>query len=155
MSGASAQRVRFELRPSPLLAALIIAAHVAAAAAVYSVMRGWAAAALAMALLLLGFAAAWSRALLRSAGSVRAIQVGGEQPVFELAGGESLSAAVGDRRYVTRYVVALPLKRPLSRTLLVTADMLGPREFRRLRLWALWGRLPAGPRGVASAQLAS
>ncbi|HKU47514.1 MAG TPA: hypothetical protein VJQ58_11565, partial [Burkholderiales bacterium] len=68
----------------------------------------------------------------------------------QLAGGESLSAAVGDRRYVTRYVVALPYQiqakagRPLGRTLLVTRDMLGSREFRRLRLWALWNRLPSG-----------
>ena len=142
--------MRFELSPSPLLAALIVAAHVAAAAAAYSVMRGWAATGLAIAILLLGVAAAWSRALLRSRHSVRAIQLGGEQPVFELAGGESLSAAVGHRRYVTRLVVTLPLSRPPGRTLLVTADMLGAQEFRRLRLWALWGRLPA----VAGAQLA-
>jgi hypothetical protein len=150
LSSASPPRARFELSPSPLLAALIVAAHLAAAAAVCSVLQGWAAIALAVALVLLGAAAAWSRALLRSRDSVRAIQLGGEQPVFELAGGESLSAAVGDRRYVTRFVVTLPLSRPLGRTLLVTADMLGPREFRRLRLWALWGRLP----GVALAQLA-
>ena len=113
-------------------------------------MQGWPAAGLAVAIVLLGVAAAWSRALLRSRDSVRAIQLGGEQPVFELAGGESLRAAVGHRRYVTRFVVTLPLSRPLGRTLLVTADMLGAQEFRRLRLWALWGRLP----GVASAQLA-
>ena len=150
MSGAFSPRVRFELSPSPLLAALIVAAHLVAAVAAYSMLRGWAAAGLAMAIFLLGAAAAWSRALLRSRGSVRAIQLGGEVPVFELAGGESLSAAVGRRRYVTRFVVCLPLASPLGRTLLVTADMLGPREFRRLRLWALWGRLP----GVAPAQLA-
>ena len=155
MSGASSQRDRFELSPSALLAALIIGAHLAAGIAVSAVMRGWAAAALAIAFVLLGIAAAWSRALLRSPSSVRAIQVGGERPVFELAGGESLSAAVGDRRYVTRHVVALPLGRPLSRTLLVTADMLGPRQFRRLRLWALWGRLPSEARNVAPEQLRS
>ena len=36
------------------------------------------------------------------------IEVGGPAPVFELAGGESLSAALGNRRYVTRHLVALP-----------------------------------------------
>ena len=118
-------------------------------------MQGWAAAGLAIGLLLLGAAAAWSRALLRSPSSVRAIRVGGEQPVFELASGESLSATVGDRRYVSRFVVALPLGSPLSRTLLVTADMLGPGEFRRLRLWALWSRLSVERRGVARTQLLS
>jgi hypothetical protein len=145
--------VRFEISPSPRLALAIVAAHLAAAIAVYSVLQGWVAAALAVALFLLGCVAAWSRALLRAPASVRAIQVGGEQPLFELARGESLSAAVGDRRYVTRYVVALPLGKPLRRMLFVTADMLGPREFRRLRLWALWNRLPSEARNVAPAQL--
>jgi hypothetical protein len=150
LSGASFQRVRFELSPSPLLATLIVGAHLAAAITAYWVMQGWAATGLAAALMLLGLAAAWSRALLRSRASVRAIEVGGEVPVFELAGGERLTATVGHRRYVTRFVVCLPLAPPLARTLFVTADMLGPREFRRLRLWALWERLP----GVAPAQLA-
>jgi hypothetical protein len=151
--------VRFDVSPSPRFAAAIVGAHLAAAIAVYSVLQGWAAATLAIALFLLGCAAAWSRALLRSPASVRAIQVGGDQPIFELANGESLSAAVGERRYVTRFVVALPLGRPLSRTLLLTADMLGPREFRRLRLWSLWNRLPSrtpsAERNVAPAQLLS
>ena len=130
-------------------------AHLAAAVAVYSVMRGWTAGALAVALVALGAAAAWSRALLRSSASVRAMELGGDAAVFELAGGERLSAVVGHRRYVTRYVVALPLRAPAGRTLLITADMLGPREFRRLRLWALWNRLPSEPRNVAPAQLVS
>jgi hypothetical protein len=133
---------------------LIVAAHLAAAAAVCAVMQGWAAIGLAVALALLGGYAAWSRALLRSRDSVRAIQLGGEQPLFELAGGESLSAAIGQRRYVTRFVVTLPLSHPLSRTLLVTADMVGAQEFRRLRLWAIWGRLPERLPAVAPAQLA-
>ena len=120
----------------------------------YSVMPGRTAGALAIALFLLGLAAAWSRALLRSPGSIRAIELRGEQPVFELASGASLSAAVGHRRYVTRFLVTLPLSKPLGRTLLVSADMLGAREFRRLRLWALWGRLPVRVPGVAPAQLA-
>jgi len=112
------------------------------------VLRGAAGVLLAIALAGLGMAAAWSRALLRSSSSVRAFELAGTAPVFELAGGESLSALVGQRRYVTRYLVTLPIGKPLGRTLLVTPDMLGRREFRRLRLWALWGRLP----GVASTQ---
>jgi hypothetical protein len=144
---------RFELSPSPRLAAALVAAHLSAALAAYSVLQGALAGALALALLTLGLAAAWSRALLRSRASVRAIEIGGEVPLFELARGERLSAAVGTRRYVTRYVVALPVAKPLSRTLLITADMLGPREFRQLRLWALWNRLPSGGRNVAPAQL--
>jgi hypothetical protein len=136
LSGA----VRFELSPSPLLAAAIVGAHAAAALAAYLVMPGLAGALLSLALIALGGAAAWNRALLRSSASVRAIQVGGAETLFELASGESFSARVAERRYVTRYVVALPLR---NRTLLVTADMLGAVEFRRLRLWALWNRLPS------------
>lgn len=147
--------VRFELSPSPLLAAAIIGAHAAAALAAYVAMPGIAGLLLALALFILGVAAAWSRALLRSSASVRAIQVGGAETLFELASGESLTAPVAERRYVTRLVVALPLGRPLSRTLLVTADMLGAAEFRRLRLWALWNRLPSERQGVAAKQLAA
>ena len=126
-------------------------AHAAAAAALWLVLPGIAGAALAVAFLALGAAAAWSRALLRAAHSVRAIELGGATPVFRLADGTELAAPVAARRYVTRYVVALPLGRPLRRTLLVSADMLGREEFRRLRLWALWNRLP----GVAPKQLAA
>jgi hypothetical protein len=144
--------VRFELSPSPLLAIALLAAHAAAALAVYLSMPGWAGALLATAFVALGAAAAWARALLRSPASVRAIELGAAEPVFHLASGESLAAPVGERRYVTRYVVALPFR---NRTLLVTRDMLGAREFRRLRLWALWNRLPSDRQGVAAKQLAA
>ena len=60
----------------------------------------------------------------------------------ELARGDRLGADVASRRYVTRLVVVLPLLTPFRRTLLVTADMLDPQEFRLLRIWALWNRLP-------------
>jgi hypothetical protein len=39
-------------------------------------------------------------------------------------------------------MATLPVRRPMRRTILVTGDMLRAEEFRRLRLWALWGRLP-------------
>ena len=129
-----------------------MAAYAGAGVALCLVIPGWAGVLLAVALVALGAAAAWSRALLRSPASVRAMELGGASPVFHLASGESLSAAVGERRYVTRYIVALPYG---NRTLLVTRDMLGAREFRRLRLWALWNRLPSERRGVAPKQLAA
>ena len=144
--------VRFELSPSPALAVAILAAHAAAGVALYLVVPGWPGVLLALALLALGAAAAWGRALLRSAASVRAIEIGGPSPVFHLANGESLAAPVAARRYVTRHVVVLP---STSRTLLVTRDMLGAAEFRRLRLWALWNRLPSERRNVAPKQLAA
>jgi len=144
----SAPVLRLTLAPSPLLALAIVALHAAAAACSVAVLPGPAGVALAAAFLALGFAAAWSRALLRSRLSVRALEISGAALALELTGGDRIAAQVAERRYVSRLAVTLPLQRP-RRTLLVTADMLPAPEFRRLRIWALWGRLP----GVAAAQL--
>jgi len=57
-------------------------------------------------------------------------------------------AELGASRHVSRFMVALPVRRPMRRTVLVTSGMLPAEEFRRLRLWALWGKLP-----VAAKQL--
>lgn len=137
--------LRLTLSPSPVFAAVIVVLHCAAGAAAFVVMPGFPGAALAAALLALGLAAAWRGALLGSARSVRALEIGEESVVLELANGERMAGAPPARCYVSRLAVVLPL----SRTVLVSADMLGPLEFRRLRLWALWGRLPA----VAGKQL--
>ena len=151
MSGA----LRLELKPSPRLAALIIVAHGAAATAAYVAAPGAMTALLAALLLILGVAAAWSRALLRNPGSVRAIEIGPGSLVVELAAGDSFAAEVATRHYVSRFLVILPLVSPFRRTLLLTGDMLAPEEFRRLRIWALWNRLPPEKRGVAAKQLAA
>jgi hypothetical protein len=147
--------VRFELKAAPRLATAIVAAHLAAALGAYAALPRAAGIALALALVALGAAAAWSRALLRAARSVRALEVGAAEATFELASGERLSAPVGERRYVTRHLVALSVGGTLRRALLITADMLPAREFRRLRIWALWNRLPSDRRGVAPKQLAA
>ena len=143
--------LRLELRPSWPLAALVVLAHGAAAAALGALIKGPLGVAAALGFIALGAAAAWSRALLAARNSVRAIELGAAEPVVELANGARVAAPVAARRYVTRYVVALPLGGELRRTLLVTADMLRGEEFRRLRLWALWNRLPR----VAPKQLAA
>ncbi|HET7198469.1 MAG TPA: hypothetical protein VFI86_07365 [Burkholderiales bacterium] len=139
--------MRLQLRPSYPFAAAIVAAHGAAALAVLSLMGGFYGGALGAALLALGLASAWRRALLRGPSAVRVLEISGSGLTCETARGSALVAA-GPRRYVSRLLVALPAGR---RTLLVTADMLEPGEFRRLRVWALWGRLP----GVAGEQLAA
>ncbi|MGH8741935.1 MAG: hypothetical protein ACREUN_13540 [Burkholderiales bacterium] len=100
---------------------------------------GPAGAALGAMLAALGLAAAWSRALLGSRRSVRALEIDGASVVLELAGGQRTAAAHPGRCYVSRLAVVLPL----SKAVLISADMLGPQEFRRLRLWALWQKLPA------------
>jgi len=133
------------------MAVLIVALHVAAAGCVVAVLPGIPGAALGAALLALGLASAWSRALLRSQASPRVLELEGDHATLELGGGVRLSAPVGPRRFVSRLAVALPLGRPLRRTILVSAGMLDGESFRRLRIWALWGRLP----GVAGTQLAA
>jgi hypothetical protein len=73
---------------------------------------------------------------------VHALSLVGPKLEVELAGGESFEAEVAERRYVGRYLVILNLRRPVRRTILVARDMLDANSFRRLRIWALWGRLP-------------
>jgi hypothetical protein len=133
---------RVALSPSWNLAAAIVALHAAAAAAVVFTWGNPGGYALGAALVALGLAAAWARALLRSTRSVVVIDFSGR---VELRNGASHAIAAG-RRHVGRFMVTLPLK---GRTVLVTRDMLRAEEFRRLRLWALWGKLP----GVAPEQL--
>jgi len=139
---------QFHLAPSRTLALVIVAAHSAAAVAVLSVARetpaGWALAGLLVAL---GVATAWDRALLRSAGSIRAFALEGPDLIaLEPSGQHPVRTRVGAQRWVGARLVILPLNGPRRRSLLVTGDMLDADAFRRLRLWALWGTLP----GVAS-----
>src|SRR5262245_60844648 len=110
-------------------------------------MPGAAGGLLALALFALGLASAWGRALLRSPASVRAIEISGASLALELASGR-IPAEAAERRYVSRFAVSVPLRRP-RRTILITPGMMSAEDFRRLRIWALWGRLP----GVVAAQL--
>jgi hypothetical protein len=143
------RRLRVELAPSVPLATAVIGLHLAAALSVLLLMPTLAGAALAAALSALGAMAAWSRALLRSPLSVRAVDVEGPKLALELANGERIAAEVARRRYVGRFMISLPILQPVRRTLLITADMAEADSFRRLRIWALWGKLPA----VAAKQL--
>jgi len=137
---------RLALLPSRFLAAAILGLHIVAAGCVRLALPGWGGVALAAVLLAVGLLAARSRALLAAPTSPRTLVLGDRLSV-ELLNGETLS---GERRpgHVSRWLVTLPVGK---RTLLVTRDMLGEEEFRRLRLWALWGRLPR--RSVAAEQL--
>ncbi len=137
---------RLALLPSRFLAAAILGLHMVAAGCVRLALPGWSGTALAAVLLVVGLLAARSRALLAAASSPRALVLG-DRLAVELVNGATLS---GERQpgHVSRWLVTLPLEK---RTLLITRDMLRAEEFRRLRLWALWGRLPRG--SVAAEQL--
>jgi hypothetical protein len=139
---------RLALSPSWTLAGAIVALHAAAAICMPLLLPSIAGWALALLFGALGLAAAWARGLLASAKSPRALELA-EELTVELKDGSRFPAALSSRRHVSRYMVTLPMTRPVRRTVLVTRDMLGAEEFRRLRLWALWGRLPAAHKQLA------
>jgi hypothetical protein len=140
--------LRVELRASGTLAAAMLSFHAAGAAGVLLVAPGAVGIALAVLLIALGAAAAWDRALLRGPHSIRVLEVAsdGAMRAF-LAGGEKLQGRAAGRSHVGPWWVVLPFA-GRRRVALVAADMLAPDEFRRLRLWALWGRVPARNAGA-------
>ena len=141
--------LRLELAPSPGLAVVLVVLHAAAALCLLAVLPRLAGSVAALLVLGSGLWSAWSRALLRSGSSLRTIHVTGEAMEIGLASGQVLQVEALARRYVGRMLVLMPLRRPMRRTILVTADMLPSESFRQLRVWALWGKLPP----VAGTQL--
>lgn len=136
--------LRLELRASRALAGALALVHGAAAAALAAAVPGLAGGALALLALALGAASIWDKALLRSGSAVRALELAaGGAATLVLADGRCLAARIGPRRHIGPGWVALPLSGASRRSLLVLRDMLPPTEFRWLRLWALWGRVPA------------
>ena len=134
--------MRLELSPSLALAAAIVALHGAAGACLLAALEGaagWALAGLAAAL---GLAAARDRALLKGARAPRALLIfPGGAASLERADGASRPVAAVRGAGVTRFWVALRLPAGIRRGLLVTRGMMAAEDFRRLRVWALWGRL--------------
>jgi hypothetical protein len=143
------RRLRLELAPSVPLAIALMGAHAAAAACLVAVMPGAAGLGAAALVVLAGAASARKRALLRGRAAVRALEIGAEELEVRLGSGERFPAELAERRYVGRHVVVLCLRRPVRRTILVTRGMADAQLFRRLRIWALWGKLPV----VAAKQL--
>ena len=123
----------------------IVAAHAGAGWGAALALGGAAGLALGVAIVALGMAGAWGRALLRSPSSIRGIEVRADQVRITLASGASMDVRVAQRRYVSRWLVTLPIVAPSRRTVLITSDMLPAASFRRLRVWALWGQLAREP----------
>ena len=153
MNGAPT--VNLILSPSPGLALCIAGAHAAAAACLWLLLPGLPGPILAALVLALGIAVAWDRALLAAAVSVRGLELCADDAVvLLLRDGRRVPAAVGQGRFVSRLCVALPVRAPGRRSLIVTPGMLEPESFRILRLWAIWGRVP-GSATVATRELPS
>jgi uncharacterized membrane protein len=132
-----------ELSPSRGFAAIVVTVHAAAAACVAAVYPGIAGGLVAALLLALGIFTALDRALLRHPDSVRSLLIEGPHTLgLVTADGRRSDVLAGNRRHVSRLAVIIPVRHTMRRTIVVTGDMLDVESFRRLRLWALWGRVP-------------
>lgn len=135
--------LNFELSPSRGFAAIIVTVHAAAAACVAAVLPGIAGWLVAVLLLALGIFTALDRALLRRSDSVRSLLIEGPHALsLVTATGRRSNVRVGTRKHVSRLAVIVPVAHTMRRTIVVTRDMLDVESFRKLRLWALWGRVP-------------
>jgi len=114
------------------------------------VLPGLAGVAVAALLVGLGVATAWDRALLRHRNSIRTLLIEGPQTMRLITrNGAEAAVQAAARRYVSRLAVIVSMRHGTRRTIVVAYDMLDVESFRRLRLWAMWGRAP----GVAPEQL--
>ena len=134
-------------RASPWLALLLLCAHVAAGAAAWISIGAAAGAALALLAMAAGILATHRYALLLakdSPASLRFDEVA-ELRIVDRIGRDWIPVA-DSPRYVCRWFVIIAASGPGGRVrqLLVTRDMLPHEPFRRLRIWALWGAVPAG-----------
>ena len=144
--------LRLDLRASRALAASLVLAHGLAAGSLLLFVPGAPGAALAALVVALGVAVTWDRALLRGRDAVRALELGADGAVtLELGDGRRPQGLASGRRNVGRGWVILSLPGMPRRSVVVLRDMLAPAEFRRLRLWALWGKLPSGSRAMHAA----
>jgi len=142
--------LRLELRASRALAAAILALHAAAALSVLGVMGGLEGAGLSIGLMLVGALAARDRALLVGSRAVRALELGREGAfTAELANGVRIAGKAGARRHLGPWWVVVPLA-GAPWAALVVKGMLAPEAYRRLRVWALWGRLPASAQAIGA-----
>lgn len=138
--------LRLELRGSPALAGLVVVSHGLAAGVLLAFLPPAQGTLGALLLLVLAAHGVRTSALLLAPGSPRALRPGPDAVMaVGLRSGEEVSGAVLERRFVSRWLVIVDLAGAGGRrTILVARDMLDPEAFRRLRLWALWGTLPAG-----------
>jgi hypothetical protein len=105
-----------------------------------------------MLFVVLGAATAWRLALLRSANSPAAIELGAQASIaIDTRQGTRIESVARTPRHVTRASVVLRTDSRQCRTLLLTAGMMGAEEFRRLRVWALWGGVPGAAATVEPA----
>lgn len=135
--------VKIEIRPSRQLALVLVLAHLGAAAASIAVeLPAWAKAVLLIPILA---SLAWSlykHALLGSAHSVVAVEVGeGSAASVRTRSGDWHKSVVLDSSFVAPYLTVLNLRIDQSRFachVVIMPDSVMAEDFRRLRVWLRW-----------------
>ncbi|MGE0875738.1 MAG: protein YgfX [Burkholderiales bacterium] len=145
---SDARRLSLDLHPSRVLATWILAIHAVAGACVLVAWPGLPGGAVALLFCALGIAVAWRVALLRGPASIRSLELTDTGEGSASLGGGARLALAASPRHVTRFWVIVPAGQP-ARRLLVASDMLSADQFRRLRVWALWGGIAAAAPALA------
>ena len=115
---------RFSLNPSRRLAGAVLSAHAAAAVCAAIALDAPFGLPMAALLMALGAYAAWQHALLRSARSIRAIEIAeAGAAVLERADGARLPGQISGRRHVSRHWVAMSV---ILRVLTYSPRVLSP-----------------------------
>ena len=136
-------QLQFYLQPSRYLATMLIAAHGATLAALFSLnFPIWAKTALAILVLLnLGYhlrREAW----LSAPSACVALMLEGDRVVLTTRGGEQLTGQILRDSLVTPYLTVLnvlPQGARMARSVIVLPDSLDTESFRQLRVWLKWG----------------
>ena len=147
--------MRLELRASLVLTLLTAAIHCAAAAVFWFFLPSPAGTVAAALTVVHAMLAIRERTLLLGLSAPAYLELERDSSlVAGLRSGKSIKGQVSARRYVSRWLVVLDLGwSPMRhRTILVARDMLPARQFRNLRLWALWDALPTAARAASLAQ---
>ena len=139
--------LRIELRPSRCLAALMIAAHAAAAPTLLPIeVPVWIKVALAGAIAASLAHSLWRYALLRGPRAITAIELEADGIVAVLTIGDVVHRArVLGTTYVSPMLTVLNLRLPgewLTRHALCLPDNVDPEAFRQLRVWLRWRYRP-------------
>lgn len=131
-----------ELRPSRSLVAFLLAGHIVAIIATASGLPALPAVMVsaALGLSLLG---QLQSALLRRAGSIKALHIAADGLVrYRDRKGDWHRAELGDHAYASPWLVVLPLtdQSGTQRHAVLLADSAGKDDLRRLRAWLQWGQ---------------
>jgi len=135
-------RQQIDINPSFYLAILLMAAHCAAAAALWFVLPPWALLTLAC---VLGFSLLYyllRDAWLRLPGSCIALVVDEGLVVLLRGNGSRTECRVMSGSLVTpalTVLTVLPQGARLARSIVLLPDSVDPESFRRLRVWLRWG----------------